>query len=268
MNWYPRYAGDYIQDTGDLSLAEHGAYALLMDHCYGAERALENDPTSWYRICRAFTSEEQAAVRKVVGRFFPADGDGKCHNKRIAKELAKRKQICDKRRDAGKRGAKTRWDTEPDGGKNDGKCHNQNMANATTPTSTSTVTAKDTKKDSRKSRDLPTTSFEIVDLLKDHAKKHSKVFKGDRPTAANTIRLMVDKDGLSYEQIKSSLERYIEKFTGGQYEPEIFSAASFREKWNKLESFLKRSDGNNLKMTSDPTDADYESMENARELFG
>lgn len=89
MNYYKRYMGDYGRDTGTLSLAEHGAYALLMDHYYSTEEALPADYEALYRICRAMKREEQAAVRKVADKFFPAFKDGLRHNDRTDKELTK-----------------------------------------------------------------------------------------------------------------------------------------------------------------------------------
>ncbi len=64
--WFP---GDYQRDTGDLSMTEDGAYRRLLDHYYSEEN-LSSEPQRLYRICRAFTPEEQAAVDFVVGRFF------------------------------------------------------------------------------------------------------------------------------------------------------------------------------------------------------
>ena len=120
-----------MQDTAHLSLAEHGAYTMLLDHYYGSEKPLPNDNTALFRICRAFTQDEQTAVMNVADSFFPVNGDGLRHNKRADKELAKRQAISQKRAKAGAKGADSKW-------------HGKDMTNDTTPTTTTTETATPT----------------------------------------------------------------------------------------------------------------------------
>jgi uncharacterized protein YdaU (DUF1376 family) len=163
MQWYPKYYGDYMKDTSDLSLAEHGAYNILLDHCYATEEQLVDDEMAWFRICGAITNEEQEAVRRVVKRFFPIKKNGKCHNKRIASELAKQQEVSSKRREAGRAGAEARWDKTENKGENEGFLNDESgndMANAmasakaNATTSTSTTTYTDTElREARKSDD-------------------------------------------------------------------------------------------------------------------
>lgn len=108
MNFYKRYMGDYGRDTGTLSLAEHGAYALLMDHYYSTEEPLPADYDSLYRICRAMKKDEQAAVRKVADRFFPVFKDGLRHNDRADIELSKYHTKANQNRLNGKSGGRPR----------------------------------------------------------------------------------------------------------------------------------------------------------------
>lgn len=108
MNYYKRYMGDYGRDTGTLSLAEHGAYALLMDHYYSTEEPLPADHDSLYRICRAMKKDEQAAVRKVADRFFPVFKDGLRHNDRADIELSKYHTKANQNRLNGKNGGRPR----------------------------------------------------------------------------------------------------------------------------------------------------------------
>lgn len=140
MNWYARYAGDYMQDTAHLSLVEHGAYTMMLDLYYGPEKPLPNDDVALFRICRAFTAEEQEAVLSVARQYFPVCDDGLRHNGRADREIAKRRVISQKRSMAGVKGADGKWHN-----KSDGKADDKNMANATTSTSTSTSTPTATK---------------------------------------------------------------------------------------------------------------------------
>jgi len=129
-NWYPRYLGDYMRDTAHLTLAEHGAYTILLDHYYSTRQPLVDDENALFRICRAFSDDERLAVRSVLAQFFKINGDKLRHNARADKELAKEDAISKARAMAGAKGAKSTWQ---------GKRHGNDMANATTSTSTSTV---------------------------------------------------------------------------------------------------------------------------------
>jgi uncharacterized protein YdaU (DUF1376 family) len=40
MNFYKHYLGDYARDTKGLSLIEHGAYRVLLDHNYATEEPI------------------------------------------------------------------------------------------------------------------------------------------------------------------------------------------------------------------------------------
>lgn len=97
--WYPRYPGDYGRKTAHLSLAEHGAYALLMDYCYSNGGTIPANAVQVHRICRAFAEDEQAACMSVLHQFFELREDG-WHNERIDEEVLKRGDISKKRQSA------------------------------------------------------------------------------------------------------------------------------------------------------------------------
>ena len=137
MNWYPKYYGDYTRDTAHLTLAEHGAYNVLLDHYY-ATGPLPDDIGMLMRICRAFEDHEKAAVKSVADKFFPVNGDQLRHNKRADIEISKRDSISQKRSMAGAKGAAGKWDSK-------------RMANATTSTSTSTNTDTTKSKEDKNS---------------------------------------------------------------------------------------------------------------------
>lgn len=89
MNFYKRYMGDYARDTAHLSLAEHGAYTLLLDHYYATERPLPADDAALFRLCRGFDGAEQQAIRRVADMFFPIGDDGLRHNDRADRDIPK-----------------------------------------------------------------------------------------------------------------------------------------------------------------------------------
>lgn len=87
MNFYKRYMGDYGRKTAHLSLMEHGAYTLLLDAFYATERGLPASFQDLFRICRAMTKPEQAAVASVAEQFFPVAEDGLRYNGRASTEM-------------------------------------------------------------------------------------------------------------------------------------------------------------------------------------
>lgn len=105
LPWYPRDMGKYARDTKKLSLVEHGAYNLLLDHYYsnGPEQCSSNahgtaqlmpDHSRFYRICSATNRDEQRAVDYILETYFVLI-DGFYRNERcdqvIEKQLKKHK---------------------------------------------------------------------------------------------------------------------------------------------------------------------------------
>jgi len=98
-HWYPRYVADYAKKTSELTMVEHGAYTLLLDHYYSTERSLPAIASVLHRVCRAFAPDEQAAVQTVLNRFFILVEDRWVHV-RVEEELSKRIDLSGKRREA------------------------------------------------------------------------------------------------------------------------------------------------------------------------
>lgn len=88
MNYYERHLGDYARDTGHLSVLEHGVYTLLLDRYYATERPLPLDPAECYRLARAQSKQERAAVDWVLMEFFQRVDDG-FHQPRVDEEIAR-----------------------------------------------------------------------------------------------------------------------------------------------------------------------------------
>lgn len=107
MNYYERYCGDYQRDTAHLSLAEHGAYTMLLDTYFSVEKPLPSDLPSLYRVCRAMTRLEQQAVKAVAEQFFPvSEVDGLRHNRRADREIAKARPKIEAARINGRKGGR------------------------------------------------------------------------------------------------------------------------------------------------------------------
>lgn len=112
MNFYKRYPADYGKKTARLTLAEHGAYTLLLDELYTTEIGLPDDHDELYRICRAMTKPEQTAVRTVADKFFPVAADGLRHNRRATAELIEAAPAMEAARLNGKKGGRPKKQTQ------------------------------------------------------------------------------------------------------------------------------------------------------------
>ncbi len=70
MIFYKHFIGDYQRDTGDLTIIEHGAFRLMLDHFYGSGRPLPKDKKALCRLLRAETEADRKAIESVSVRFW------------------------------------------------------------------------------------------------------------------------------------------------------------------------------------------------------
>jgi uncharacterized protein YdaU (DUF1376 family) len=82
MNHYPRHIGDYLRDTGHLSLLEHGVYSRLLDLYYLNDGPIPGDIAGLCRKLGARSADERTAVEAVATEFFTRTEDGNLLNKR------------------------------------------------------------------------------------------------------------------------------------------------------------------------------------------
>ena len=128
--WMPLYIGDYLRDTRRLSLAEHGAYILLLMEIW-THGQIANDDNRIARILGVGVAEWKA-IRPEIEGFFAVSPASWRHG-RVEKERARVGEISQKRSSAGKAGAKARW-------QGDGNGNSKSMLT----TATTTVTDKTT----------------------------------------------------------------------------------------------------------------------------
>jgi len=118
VNFYKRFMADYARKTSRLTLAQHGAYTLLLDEVYATEKPLPADVNDLYRICRAMTKDEQNAVRTVAELYFPVNEDGVRTNPRACLELKLAEPAIEAARLNGGKGGRPRSKPEPEPNKN------------------------------------------------------------------------------------------------------------------------------------------------------
>lgn len=119
MNYYERHLGDYAKAAGHLTMLEHGAYTLLMDRYYSTESGIPADQA--YRLARARSDEERAAVDAVLNEFFSLV-DGIWIKARIESEIVKANARIEAARTNGKAGGRPKKNPEETQQKPDGFC--------------------------------------------------------------------------------------------------------------------------------------------------
>jgi uncharacterized protein YdaU (DUF1376 family) len=107
MNYYEHHIGDYQRKTAHLSLAEHGAYSLMLQTFYATERALPADRKVLYRLLRADTAAERKAVDSIASQFWQPTTVGLI-NKRAEEVLNAYRRWLDQQKANGTRGGRPR----------------------------------------------------------------------------------------------------------------------------------------------------------------
>jgi uncharacterized protein YdaU (DUF1376 family) len=101
INYYPHHLGDYEQRTGHLTMLQDGAYRRLLDAYYKIEKPLPLDRAELYRMTRAMTKPERAAIEQTLHDFFEKTPDGWRHV-RCDEEIARYQAKAEKNRENGR----------------------------------------------------------------------------------------------------------------------------------------------------------------------
>lgn len=110
MNYIKWYIGDYMKKTGTLSIAEHGAYCLMLQHYYATEAPLPVG-RDLYHLLRALSKQEREAVDLVASRYWLQTESGLVHE-RADEEIQKAASAREKHAECGKKGGRPRNQTE------------------------------------------------------------------------------------------------------------------------------------------------------------
>jgi uncharacterized protein YdaU (DUF1376 family) len=104
--WMPLWIGDFLTDTQHLTVAETGAYMLLLMGMWNANGKLPRDEVKLARVARC-TPAEWMSVREPVLAFFTMVG-GVLRHKRVTAELDKAESFRRRASKAGKASAAKR----------------------------------------------------------------------------------------------------------------------------------------------------------------
>lgn len=110
MNFYKRYCGDYMRATGVLSLAQHGAYSLMLDVYYSTEKPLPKGK-DLYRLLRCETLQEKKAVDVICKQFWIELKEGFINNRALS-EIEKADKIREKNKTNGLKGGRPSLETD------------------------------------------------------------------------------------------------------------------------------------------------------------
>jgi len=136
VNFYKHYIGDYQRDTGHLSVTEHGAFRLMLDVYYATEKPLPTDRKALYRLLRAESAADRAAIDSVAVQFWIQTPAGLV-NQRADSEIEKaEKQAETNRKIALEREARKRAKMEQEAAEKQARERNESSTNRGTDRST------------------------------------------------------------------------------------------------------------------------------------
>jgi uncharacterized protein YdaU (DUF1376 family) len=104
VNFFKLFIGDYQRDTAHMTIAEHGAYMLMLQHYYATEKPLPSGK-ALHRMLRAQDKTERDAIDAVVAQFW-LETDAGLVNERADKEIAKAEHQRTVNREIGKLGGR------------------------------------------------------------------------------------------------------------------------------------------------------------------
>jgi len=113
----PVFISDYLTDTADLSLQEHGAYSMLLLHMWARGGTLPLDHARLARFCRV-DLDTWAGIWAAIEHYFIRIEGPAITQKRLASELLKARKRKADAADNGRKGAKGRWGKPADGDPN------------------------------------------------------------------------------------------------------------------------------------------------------
>jgi uncharacterized protein YdaU (DUF1376 family) len=104
VNFFKLYIGDYQRDTAHLSITEHGAYQLMLQHYYATEKPLPTGK-ALYRMLRADSPADREAIDSIASQFWTTTTNGLV-NDRALEEIEKSDHQRTVNREIGKLGGR------------------------------------------------------------------------------------------------------------------------------------------------------------------
>ena len=113
LRWMKFWVRDYMGDTGHLSLAERGAYQILMCLAWDSHTCSIPDDREWIKRRLHVDDEEfDRVVQPVIAEFW-ASAEGWLFQKRQRKEWFDAKASAERRMKSARKAAEARWGVDP-----------------------------------------------------------------------------------------------------------------------------------------------------------
>lgn len=226
----PLWISDYLRDTRDLTLEEHGAYLLLLMHYWERKCEMHYDLE---RLTRAINAPERSLnlVRGVVERFFTVDPDQRLHHTRADHEWDYVTAKVEQRRAAGRKSAesrrKARGNAQPvqTTSPND-RCNDRSEPRSNdSPNAPRTPTLTPTHRSNPDGLDPPKApadavastaqmAAELVDYLNAKSGGRFKTHVGGKPTEATKRVSRLLGAGFTAEEVRQVIDRQCGQWLG------------------------------------------------------
>lgn len=131
-HYQPFFWGDYLRDTQQLSLLEHGAYLRLIGEYWNTGKPLPADAERMRRACGGHCEQDAKAIQYVLERYFELDGDVWRHHK-IDETLKSHAEHAKKASEAASKAANARWSKDAEGNAKRMRTASVSDANHSTP---------------------------------------------------------------------------------------------------------------------------------------
>lgn len=221
MNYYKHHLGDYAKDTRHLSMLEHGAYRLLLDHYYATERPIPDSLS--VRIANARNGAEKSAVVSVLNQFFILE-DGSWKHSKVVSVIEESQLKSGKASDA----AKARWEAEEAM-----RTHNERSANAMLATSHKPLATSQEEKEQKQS-----SAASVVSKKKDQTiQQWLDEVEGDAIPETDSVFEYATKAGIPHDFLALAWAEFVARHTESGKRYRDFRAVFrkvVRENWYKL----------------------------------
>lgn len=110
MHWMPLFVGDYLADTKLLSTEEHGAYLLLIMHCW-EDKSFPNDDKVICRITGLSVykwRKHRENILKFFAKFFENNCE-KFYHPKVERVRGKQQAVLAQRTEKARKAAQKRW---------------------------------------------------------------------------------------------------------------------------------------------------------------
>ena len=214
LPYFPLYVNDFIGDTQDLTNEEIGAYLRILMYSWGKGK---------FRVSRIKWICQDDNIWAALAQYF-IEEDGLWFNPRMERERERVFGVIEARSEAGKAGAKARWDSK-------GNAIANAIANAD-------ANSKEYDKNMPAyNSELITHNLELIkNIVEFLNEKANTSFRFTTPATQTVIRARL-RDGFSVDDIKSVIEHKVGEWKDDPKMSEYLRPSTLFG--NKFESYLQ-----------------------------